>query len=57
VLALGGPKMESEDDVVDLAAAVVAAGAAGIIFGRNIWGSSDPAGLLKRLHGVVHGGG
>jgi class I fructose-bisphosphate aldolase/fructose-bisphosphate aldolase/2-amino-3,7-dideoxy-D-threo-hept-6-ulosonate synthase len=57
VLALGGPKMESEDDVVDLATAVCAAGAAGIIFGRNIWGSSDPAGLLKRLHGVVHGGG
>jgi DhnA family fructose-bisphosphate aldolase class Ia len=56
VVALGGPRMKSEDDVVALAHGVVQAGAAGIAFGRNVWGSADPAGLLGRLHEAVHGG-
>src|SRR5258708_5830277 len=37
--------------------AVTKAGAAGIVFGRNIWGSRDPTGLLARLHDAVHGDG
>jgi DhnA family fructose-bisphosphate aldolase class Ia len=56
VVALGGPRMASEDDVVALARGVVEAGAAGIAFGRNVWGSPDPAALLGRLHDAVHGG-
>lgn len=55
VVALGGPRMGSEDDVVALAAGVVEAGAAGIAFGRNVWGSSAPDALLTRLHEAVHG--
>jgi DhnA family fructose-bisphosphate aldolase class Ia len=57
VVALGGPKVEAEDAIIDLARAVTKAGAAGIIFGRNVWGSADPGGLLTRLHEVVHGDG
>jgi DhnA family fructose-bisphosphate aldolase class Ia len=55
VVALGGPKMSSEDDVVALARGVVAAGAAGIAFGRNVWGSPDPTTLVQRLREAVHG--
>jgi DhnA family fructose-bisphosphate aldolase class Ia len=55
VVALGGPRMAVDDDVVDFARAVIQAGAAGIAFGRNVWGSSDPRGLVERLHEVVHG--
>ncbi|GIU86058.1 MAG: hypothetical protein KatS3mg009_0573 [Acidimicrobiia bacterium] len=55
VVALGGPKMASEDDVVAVARGVVAAGAAGIAFGRNVWGSPDPAALVRRLRHAVHG--
>jgi DhnA family fructose-bisphosphate aldolase class Ia len=55
VVALGGPKLDSDDAVVDLAAGVVAAGAAGIAFGRNVWGSSDPRELVRRLAAAVHG--
>jgi DhnA family fructose-bisphosphate aldolase class Ia len=55
VVALGGPKMENEDDVVNLAASVVKAGAAGVAFGRNVWGSPDPAKLIGRLASAVHG--
>jgi DhnA family fructose-bisphosphate aldolase class Ia len=55
VVALGGPRMKSEDDVVALARGVVQAGGGGIAFGRNVWGSADPAALLGRLHEAVHG--
>jgi DhnA family fructose-bisphosphate aldolase class Ia len=57
VVGLGGPKIESEDEIVELARAVTKSGAAGIIFGRNVWGSADPAGLLAKLHDAVHGDG
>jgi DhnA family fructose-bisphosphate aldolase class Ia len=55
VVALGGPRSDSEDDVVALARGVVDAGAAGIAFGRNVWGSSDPRKLVARLVEAVHG--
>jgi len=55
VVALGGPRMKSEGDVVSLARGVVQAGAAGIAFGRNVWGSPDPEALLRLLHRAVHG--
>jgi DhnA family fructose-bisphosphate aldolase class Ia len=57
VVGLGGPKIDAEDEIVELARAVTKAGAAGIVFGRNVWGSADPAGLLAKLHDAVHGDG
>lgn len=54
VVALGGPKLASEDDVVALARGVVHAGGAGIAFGRNVWGSPDPTALVARLRDAVH---
>ena len=55
VVALGGPKMPDEDAVVAVARGVVEAGGAGIAFGRNVWGSDDPAKLVRRLLDAVHG--
>ena len=57
VVALGGPKVDDEDQVVALARGVVAAGGAGVAFGRNVWGSDDPASLVGRLLEAVHGAG
>jgi DhnA family fructose-bisphosphate aldolase class Ia len=57
VVALGGPKADSEDDVVEMASGVVAAGGAGVAIGRNVWGSDDPAALVRRLRVAVHGAG
>lgn len=57
VVALGGPKMSSEDDVVALARGVVEAGGAGVAFGRNVWGSPDPRKLVTRLKEAVHAPG
>ena len=56
VVALGGPKVDNEDQVVALARGVVEAGGAGVAFGRNVWGSDDPAALVGRLLDAVHGG-
>ena len=55
VVALGGPKVDDEDQVVMLARGVVTAGGAGVAFGRNVWGSADPAALVGRLMEAVHG--
>ena len=33
----------------------MAAGAAGVAVGRNVWGGGDPAGTVRRLVEVVHG--
>ena len=55
VVALGGPKMANEDDVVAVARGVVDAGGAGVAFGRNVWGSADPRKLVERLMDAVHG--
>lgn len=54
VVALGGPKMDDEDAVVAVARGVVDAGGAGVAFGRNVWGSADPAKLVARLMDAVH---
>jgi DhnA family fructose-bisphosphate aldolase class Ia len=55
VFCLGGPKKETEDEAVEYAAAVVAAGASGIAFGRNVFGAGDPTEMTRRLYQAVHG--
>ena len=55
VLALGGPRMDHEDDVIEMASGVVEAGAAGVAIGRNVWGSRDPKNMVTRLMQAVHG--
>ncbi|MXY75706.1 MAG: hypothetical protein F4Y40_01265 [Acidimicrobiia bacterium] len=57
LFVLGGPKRDSEREVVAYAAGVVAAGASGVCFGRNVWGASDPGEMVRRLGRAVHGSG
>jgi DhnA family fructose-bisphosphate aldolase class Ia len=56
VVAAGGPRLETDRDVLEMAHGVVQAGAAGITFGRNVWQSRDPAALVGALKAVVHQG-
>ncbi|MFI0423079.1 fructose-bisphosphate aldolase [Spongiactinospora gelatinilytica] len=55
VVALGGPKMDNEDELVAVAKGIVAAGGAGVAFGRNVWGAEKPRQLVERLREAVHG--
>lgn len=57
VVAAGGPRLESDADVLRMAQAVVQAGAAGLTFGRNIWQSADPAALIHALKLILHQNG
>jgi len=56
VVAAGGPRLETNADVLQMAYDVVQAGAAGITFGRNIWQSGDTGGVIQALKRVVHEG-
>jgi class I fructose-bisphosphate aldolase len=57
VVAAGGPRLETDADVLRMAYGVVQAGAAGITFGRNVWQSENPAALIGALKHVLHHGG
>jgi fructose-bisphosphate aldolase, class I len=54
VVAAGGPRLDTEEDVLKMAHDVVKAGGAGITFGRNIWQSRNLPGLMRALKLVVH---
>jgi DhnA family fructose-bisphosphate aldolase class Ia len=57
VVVLGGPKMESVRDVLQVVYdAVVVAGAAGVAFGTNIWTHRDPRAITAAIASVIHGG-
>jgi 2-amino-4,5-dihydroxy-6-oxo-7-(phosphonooxy)heptanoate synthase len=52
VLAGGDPRVP--DASFDDARAAVAAGAAGVAFGRNVWGAQDPPAMVRELCRIVH---
>ncbi len=54
VLVRGGPRMDTPEQVLAMAADAVAAGARGVVFGRNIWQHEDPAGVVRALRRVIH---
>jgi DhnA family fructose-bisphosphate aldolase class Ia len=53
VLAGGDPRAPARS--LGDAAAAMAAGAAGVAFGRNAWGAPDPAAIVRELCRIVHG--
>ena len=53
VLALGASKC-SEEEALAKARKAMQAGARGVVFGRNVFQSDDPARFLQSLVGVVH---
>lgn len=57
VVAAGGPRLETDADVLRMAYDVVRAGAAGITFGRNIWQSADPVRIIAALKQILHQAG
>ena len=55
VLVLGGPKTDSEEDLVETTRGAMEAGAKGVVYGRNIWQADDPARVAGAVREVVHG--
>jgi len=54
ILILGGPKMESVRDILNIAKEAISAGARGVVFGRNVWQNPNMLNFLKALKEVVH---
>jgi len=53
VVAAGGPKMEDDRKVLELAHAVIEAGGAGVTFGRNVFQHERPDAILRALRAVI----
>ncbi len=54
VLALGGPRANSEEEFLEIIRGAMDAGAAGVVIGRNVWQASSPAAMTKALVALVH---
>lgn len=55
ILVLGGGRTGSDEDVLDAVRSVVQAGAAGVLFGRNIFQADNMPHLLQRVRSVLAG--
>ena len=55
ILIAGGPRMESPEEALRVARDAVKAGAAGVVFGRNIYQHPEPARMLRSVLEAVHG--
>ena len=53
VVIAGGPKMDSEQALLDMVADAMKAGAAGVSIGRNVFQHEDIAGITKKLADIV----
>jgi DhnA family fructose-bisphosphate aldolase class Ia len=56
IFALGAEKLPTELDALELAYKAVSVGARGVVFGRNVLQSDDPARFLRQLKVVVQEG-
>jgi DhnA family fructose-bisphosphate aldolase class Ia len=54
VLILGGARANDDESLMHQVSDALAAGGAGVAFGRNLWGHADPAGITARLVSIVH---
>jgi DhnA family fructose-bisphosphate aldolase class Ia len=54
VLILGGPKIDSDLDILKMVRDAIDVGASGIAMGRNIWGHNNIAGMTAALSSIIH---
>ncbi len=54
VVMAGGPKCETELEVLEFVYDGIQKGAAGINLGRNVWQSAHPVAMAKALRAIVH---
>jgi DhnA family fructose-bisphosphate aldolase class Ia len=54
VLALGGPRVERDEDFLEVIRGAMDAGAAGVVIGRNVWQAANPTAMTRALVAIVH---
>jgi len=56
VVMAGGPKCETEKEVLDFVADGMDRGAIGVNLGRNIWQSPHPVPMMRSIRSIIHDG-
>jgi class I fructose-bisphosphate aldolase/fructose-bisphosphate aldolase/2-amino-3,7-dideoxy-D-threo-hept-6-ulosonate synthase len=54
VVAAGGPKMDNDEQLLQMTKGVMEAGALGVAYGRNIWDHHNVIGIIKALKAIIH---
>ena len=54
VLVLGGVRSSSPEPVLEATRGALAAGARGVVYGRNVWQADDPVMMCGLLRDVIH---
>jgi class I fructose-bisphosphate aldolase len=54
VVIAGGEKMGNDEDLCEMVTGAMAAGAAGVSIGRNVFQHKDPEKIVKAISGIVH---
>ena len=57
VLVRGGPRTDTVRDSLAVVAETLEQGAAGVVFGRNIWQQPNPAAVVRAIAHLCHEGG
>lgn len=55
-LIAGGVRMDTLEAALDVVHGAMAAGAKGVVFGRNIWQHKEPARVVRAMRAIVHQG-
>lgn len=56
VVIAGGPKLNTEQDVFNLAYNAIQCGAKGVDMGRNVWQNRHPVAMISAIRAIVHEG-
>lgn len=56
VIIAGGPKMNSEQELLEMIEGSLEAGGRGVAIGRNVFQAQDPTGLVRKIAKIVHEG-
>ena len=54
IVIAGGPKLETEMDVLELTYNAIQQGAIGVDMGRNIWQNDHPVAIIRAVRSIVH---
>ena len=56
VVIAGGPKMDTDRDILEMVHGAIEAGGAGTSIGRNIFQHESPVKIVRAIAAIVHGG-
>ena len=56
VVVAGGPKMDTQHDLLEMVYDSIHSGGKGVAIGRNVFQADDPTALVAKISGIVHQG-